>query len=231
MCASGGVGAQALGSRSPTLSHAAYAARMAPALAIPTVADLPAMYRIAMLAEEDGSATGPAALPEDPDLIGHVYAGPYVIADPSACRVLLHRSRAVGFCVATPDSRAFEDWCESHWWPALRSRHALPRDGERSADASLIRLIHRPERTSDQLQADFPAHLHINLLPEAQGAGGGGRLIRAIHAELAGRGVPGVHLGVRATNVRAIGFYEHLGYRLLGDEEGGTGRLYGFTLA
>ncbi len=184
---------------------------MSVTVAVPTVADLPAVYRICLLTGFAGQDA--TARHDDPDLLGHIYAGPYVVADPSLCRVLLDGSRVVGYCLGTADTRAFEAWCEARWYPALRARHALPADDDETPDAQLRRQIHHPDRLDDDLVARYPAHLHIDLLPQAQGTGGGRLLIESVHAALAHRGAPAVHLGVDPTNTRAIGFYEHLGYR------------------
>jgi ribosomal protein S18 acetylase RimI-like enzyme len=63
--------------------------------------------------------------------------------------------------------------------------------------------------------AAHPAHLHIDLLPSAQGRGLGRELIEWLCEELAGRDIPGVHLGVSADNTGAIVFYERLGFETL----------------
>jgi ribosomal protein S18 acetylase RimI-like enzyme len=63
--------------------------------------------------------------------------------------------------------------------------------------------------------ADYPAHLHIDLLPRAQGAGYGRRLIEHLLDRLRAMSVRGVHLAVAATNEGAIGFYRHVGLRPL----------------
>lgn len=184
---------------------------MSLAVAVPTLADLPALYRICLLTGDAGQDA--TARHDDPDLLGHVYAGAYLTADPGLCRVLLDGSRVVGYCLGTADTRAFEAWCESEWYPGLRSRYPRPRDDDHSPDARLVRQLHVPERVADEVVEAYPAHLHIDLLPQAQGTGGGRRLIQAVHTALAERGAAGVHLGVAPTNTRAIGFYEHLGYR------------------
>jgi len=65
-----------------------------------------------------------------------------------------------------------------------------------------------------------PSHLHIDLLPSAQGRGLGRALMQRLLETLRRDGSDGVHLGVAAANVRAIGFYEHLGFvPLLEDDE------------
>ena len=57
-----------------------------------------------------------------------------------------------------------------------------------------------------------PAHLHIDLLPEHQGAGHGRELMRVFLGALAERGVGAVHLGVSNQNVGAQRFYARLGF-------------------
>ena len=69
------------------------------------------------------------------------------------------------------------------------------------------------------LVGDFPSHLHIDLLPVAQGRGNGRRLLERLLAVLRADGSPGVHLGVSRRNVRAIGFYRALGFEELVDDD------------
>ena len=60
--------------------------------------------------------------------------------------------------------------------------------------------------------ADYPSHLHIDLLPDAQGQGAGRRLIETLTTSLAAHGSPGVHLGVAVRNQNARAFYERVGF-------------------
>ncbi len=172
--------------------------------------DLPGMYRVCLLT---GAAGGDATpLYRSPDLLGHVYCGPYPTADPSLSFVVVDAQGVAGYVVATAGTAAFEAWCEREWWPVLRAQHPQvpdPRDG--TEDHALLARIHHPERS--EVPADAPAHLHVDLLPRLQGQGWGRRLIDALSDALRERGVPGVHLGVAAQNTRAVAFYEHLGFR------------------
>ena len=68
---------------------------------------------------------------------------------------------------------------------------------------------------------EHPAHLHIDLLPEAQGRGLGRSMIRAFLDGLKAAGVRGVHLGVSPTNTAARAFYSRLGFTPL-DPPGAT---------
>ena len=58
----------------------------------------------------------------------------------------------------------------------------------------------------------FPAHLHIDLLPEGRGRGLGRRLMEAWLARLRSLGSPGVHLGTFAENHAGIRFFEACGF-------------------
>jgi len=81
-----------------------------------------------------------------------------------------------------------------------------------SADGALVRIIHHPYPPDSQIVADHPSHLHIDLLPEAQGAGFGRTLIDTLCAALAKRGSTGVFVSVAALNTRALAFYRNVAF-------------------
>jgi ribosomal protein S18 acetylase RimI-like enzyme len=161
---------------------------------------------------EGGDATGCYA---DPDLLGHVWAGPFLAIEPEHCLVVEDDDGVAGYSVATSDTRRFEAACEERWWPALRPRHDDPPDGDRgtwSRDEVLAHLVHHPPVAPDAVVAEHPAHLHVDLLPRLQGRGIGRQLMTAMFALLAADGATGVHLGVGPGNTRALGFYDRLGF-------------------
>ena len=175
--------------------------------------DMPVLYRICLRTGADGAdATADFT---DPDLLGHVYVGPYLAFEPDLSLVLTHDDAPVGYVLGTADSALFADRCQSEWFPELRRRYPLP------SDNWVIRLIHQGGRTDPAL-ADYPAHLHIDLLPEAQGEGRGRSLLTAFLDLLRRRGVAGVHLTASATNGRALAFYDRLGFARLSAEGGGV---------
>jgi GNAT superfamily N-acetyltransferase len=61
--------------------------------------------------------------------------------------------------------------------------------------------------------ARYPAHLHINLAPEARGLGVGTRLVAAFAAAARARGAPGLHV-VTAEGSRNRSFYARAGFAL-----------------
>jgi GNAT superfamily N-acetyltransferase len=175
--------------------------------------DLRDLYRICLRTGDRG--TDATAQFRDPDLLGHVYAAPYGLLEPSLAFVAEDREGVGGYCLAALDSRAFEQRLETEWWPALHRRYPEPDHARRerwTRDEQTAYLIHHPWRAEDELLADFPSHLHIDLLPRIQGGGNGRRLIDVQLAALRERGSRGVHLNVNAANRRALGFYRHLGF-------------------
>ena len=180
-----------------------------------TPSDAPALYRICLLTGDAGADA--SALHGDPDLLGEVYVGPYLRVAPAIGLVALDdQGEILGYAVGSPDSVAFAAACEATWWPDLRARY--PRQGSpgqptrTAADQRLVDMIHHPPDPDLGLAARYPAHLHIDLLPRAQGRGLGRLLMDELLTGLHEAGATGVHLGVDPTNRAAIAFYEHLGF-------------------
>jgi ribosomal protein S18 acetylase RimI-like enzyme len=178
--------------------------------------DLDALYEICL---RTGAAGRDAtAMVEDPRLFGELWAAPYGVLEPEHALVLDDGSgRAIGYVLGAVDTRAFEARCALDWWPAAQARHPqVPGSG--GLDELLIHLIHHPHAADDEVVARYPSHLHIDLLPEAQGAGWGRQMMDALFALLATDGSIGVHWGVSQDNHPALGFYRHLGATELTDD-------------
>ncbi|MEY8308665.1 GNAT family N-acetyltransferase [Erysipelotrichaceae bacterium 51-3] len=67
----------------------------------------------------------------------------------------------------------------------------------------------------------YPAHLHIDLLPSAQNMHLGSKLMKQLIEELKARNIPGVLLGVSKTRPQAIHFYKKHGFEVLEEEHSG----------
>lgn len=63
----------------------------------------------------------------------------------------------------------------------------------------------------------YPAHFHIDILPEYQGKGWGGAMLAMWLQCVKGLGAEGVHLGMVRGNAGARRFYERSGFRLCGE--------------
>jgi ribosomal protein S18 acetylase RimI-like enzyme len=172
--------------------------------------DLDRLYEICLRTADSGEDA--TALVADRRLFGEIYAAAYGVLEPEHAFVVDDGTgRAVGYVLGALDTRAFEVRCEREWWPPLRDQHPIGSGGT-GMDELLIALIHHRHLADDTVVAEHPSHLHIDLLPEAQGGGWGRSLMERLHDSLRADGSPGVHLGVSARNQRAIGFYAHLGY-------------------
>ena len=76
----------------------------------------------------------------------------------------------------------------------------------------MIDLLHNPERLVIPEVADYPAHLHIDLLPAYQRAGHGRALMSRLLKTLADKGIPAIHLTMLTANTPARAFYDNLGF-------------------
>lgn len=172
--------------------------------------DLDALYDICL---RTGAAGGDATdLVEDPRLLGHLFAAPYAVLEPDHAFVLDDGSgRVIGYVLGARDVVEFEERAEAEWWPMLREQY--PRGTREGLDSILVALLHDRWPPPDaNLVQRYPSELHIDLLPEAQGAGWGRRMIDHLLASLRAAGSPGVHLGTSAENARAIAFYGKMGF-------------------
>ncbi|AYY15120.1 GNAT family N-acetyltransferase [Actinobacteria bacterium YIM 96077] len=151
----------------------------------------------------------------DRRLLGEIYVGPYLAFEPDLAFVVEDDEGVSGYVLGAKETRAFEQRCEAEWWPALRRRYPLGTYPDDVTEARFVRLIHNPWTAAEDIVANYPSHLHIDLLPRTQGHGMGRVLMKRLLDALRDAGSPGVHLGVGASNTNAIGFYRHLGFTTL----------------
>lgn len=176
--------------------------------------DMAAASRICLLTGDNG--TDASALYRDPELLGQIYTSPYVVFEPESCALLMRDTLACGYVLGTRDTARFYERCEREWFPPLRQRYPIPTADDASPDAELIRAIHAGLGT--ERFPDFPAHMHLDLIPVAQGQGWGRVLMNRFLEQMRSLAVPGVHLSVGRKNPRAIGFYQHMGFETIKTE-------------
>ena len=153
-------------------------------------------------------------------LLADIFVLPYVDFEPELAFVVETGERVAGYVVATADTRAFIERFRRERLPAFERKYA----GVQSSH--VLDMGRDPDRMLIAELDEYPAHLHIDLLPELQGQGMGRRLMRILLEALRERGVPGVHLGVSPSNTNARAFYERLGFRPLPSDPG-SGSLLG----
>ncbi|WP_212912949.1 N-acetyltransferase [Streptomyces sp. TS71-3] len=152
----------------------------------------------------------------DPALLSTIFAAPYAEMEPELTFVLDDGTgRAVGYVLGTADTPRFADRFRDEWLPQVTGRYPVPTEAPTTPTEIMVMLLHHPERMVRPGLAEYPAHLHIDLLPEWQGRGFGRALMHRFLDELHGRGVPAVHLSMVTANVKARAFYDRLGFREL----------------
>jgi hypothetical protein len=165
-----------------------------------TAEDAPAVSKICLLTGNAGkSAEG---LYSHPELLGLRWAGPYFRLSSSTFSYVLRVNagegepeRILGYICGAVDTRKYEEEAGEKWWPALRDKYPVrfrEDDNMNRADVSSLlqvggkgtekdievcRAFAQPTMTPEAVVAAYPAHMHINLLPEAQRKGWGRRLI------------------------------------------------------
>lgn len=60
---------------------------------------------------------------------------------------------------------------------------------------------------------NYPAHMHIDILPEYQAKGYGGDLLAALFKHLKSNNIPGLMLIVDSQNLNAVKFYKKHGFK------------------
>ncbi|BBH67047.1 hypothetical protein ACTI_37320 [Actinoplanes sp. OR16] len=181
--------------------------------------DLEAIYDIC--ARTGAAGQDARGLYSSDRLLGDIWAVPYVEHEPEHAHVVDDGSgRVVGYILGTADTPAFVKWYRATWLPATADRLV---DGD-PRDETMLDLHREPERMLMPELTAYPAHLHIDLLPETQGQGLGRRLMTAFLDGLRAAGVPRVHLGMAPENHGAYAFYKRLGFHDIATQD--TGALF-----
>ena len=165
----------------------------------------------------------------DPELVGDMFAGPYLLLAPEFAFVLDDGERVSGYILGAPDTPKFYRQLREVWLPLVGDRHPAPVGPPANRDEEIADLLHHPERLLVPELADYPAHLHIDLLPHVQRAGWGRKLIKTLLDALRAAGVPRVHLGTQTTNTAAGVFYERIGFHVLDVPNPGPIVFYGHS--
>ena len=179
--------------------------------------DEPALADICLKTADAGAdATGIL----DDDLWAEIFVLPYAARHPELAFVAeSDDGRVVGYVVGAPDTPAFEEWFRTEWWPRHAERWPNP-VVEASRQDGILRYAHARRGGAESYGETYPAHLHIDLVPEAQGQGLGRLLIATLIEALRAEGVSGLHLVASADNTGAIAFYPRVGFAPLPSHDG-----------
>lgn len=185
-----------------------------------TIQDLPYIYDICLKTGDSGKDATPFF--EDAAMLGSYYAAPYVVHSPNDCFVVIEDGLVSGYILSTKDTNPFYEWLNGEWLSSIQEMYKNGFTPKSEKESSLLKTIMKgAELEKSSWLKDYPAHLHIDLLPRLQGKGAGKALMNTLFNHLASLGVCGVHLGVDINNQNAIGFYKKIGFSVLEEKEWG----------
>jgi ribosomal protein S18 acetylase RimI-like enzyme len=154
----------------------------------------------------------------DHEMLALRWIRPYLVTEPQNCFALEHPGtrRAVGYILCASDTIAYGNEFEISYLPNLQDRfEALKKQSFRYLEENRKLLFFSRNQNIGFDGTDYPAHLHINILPEYQRFGYGGLLLSAYEENLRSRGVRGYHLITGANNTKGIAFYNKHSLELL----------------
>ncbi|SFS19386.1 Acetyltransferase (GNAT) family protein [Agrococcus baldri] len=186
---------------------------------------------LALFARAGEGAPGGALWGHVPS-VRDIYLTDYLDREPGSVLVAELGGRLVGYLAGSLDTASFPNeeerlvqairrhrlWLRPRFVVfALRGRLATITARLRGESADLAELI----------DPRWPAHLHIDVAPEARGTGAADELMRGWLAHLDAAGVPGCFLQTVAENTRAVRFFERMGFRAHGARPPLPGRVGG----
>ncbi len=147
-----------------------------------------------------------------------VYCDYYIENEPENCFVAADENgTAVGYVICTEDFDIFKEKFVNGYYTRLGKWEFRRR---KSALRSII--------PHEKYKQNYPAHLHIDVLPEYQRTGLGHRMTDALLEHLRSKNVKGIMLTTWIKNEKGRGFYEKYGFTLL--EEMKNCAVYGLKL-
>jgi ribosomal protein S18 acetylase RimI-like enzyme len=178
--------------------------------------DRAAAYHVCLKTGDHGR-DGEPFYRDDPDALGRIFVGPYLVLEPELSLVVEDEQGVCGYALAALDSRAFYARYDREWRPELCRQFPPPTgDPKRWTRADWVHSwYHQPDYYCPEPYEQYPSHMHIDLLERARGQGIGRRMMEQQMTALTERGSPGAHLAVSARNTPALAFYNQLGFREL----------------
>ena len=126
--------------------------------------------------------------------------------------------QVVGALLGAVDTAHFEQVYRQRICPLLLRRTLAGAYGWPGWLPAILRTewAGRRIKAPDVNRSQFPAHLHIGILPAWRRQGLGGQLMQRYADYLRQRGIPGYHLYASSFHPLGVAFYHKLGLELLG---------------
>jgi GNAT superfamily N-acetyltransferase len=144
-----------------------------------------------------------------------VWTSYYTDKEPGSIHIATIDDAVVGYLLGCIDTASMRPTTDELLMASIRRHWLLVRRGTAGflIRAMLDGLRDRESARGEFLDARWPAHLHIDLLPVARGTGLGARLMQRWLDQLGAAGSPGCHLATLVENARAYAFFEKSGFR------------------
>ncbi len=147
-----------------------------------------------------------------------VYCDYYIENEPENCFVATDENdKAIGYIISTENFDKFKEIYLKDYYTRIKKWEYRRR---KSALRSIV--------SHEKYKQDYPAHLHIDILPQYQHMGLGRKLMDALCDNLREKSVRGIMFTVWHKNDNAIKFYEKYGFQLIERRE--TTLVYGLKL-
>ncbi len=162
---------------------------------------------------------GPSDMSESAEhFILSTYCDYYIEAEPENCFVAADSSdKAVGYIICSDNFDRFYDTLKKEYIPRIPEEETQLRF---YATTSAV--------FQEKYKNDYPAHFHIDILPEYQRMGIGHKLVDILCEHLKNKNIPGVMLSVSADNLKGDTFYKKYGFTLI--ESTPAANVYGIRL-
>jgi ribosomal protein S18 acetylase RimI-like enzyme len=153
-------------------------------------------------------------------LFARLFSLYYVDYEPQNCYVADYLGRAVGYLVGSQDTLKQKEQFRKKMYSKVLQRALLytswrhPKDFKRLLKWAKM-SVSEYDKEHQYIIQEYPAHLHIDILPDYHRLGIGKRLMEQFLTHLKEHKVKGVHLGTSSRNENAIPFYLGLGFKIL----------------
>lgn len=145
------------------------------------------------------------------------YCDYYIEKECDNCFVAADDDKVIGYVICTENFDRFIDCFRKEYIPRIPEEEKAHRT---YAEESAV--------FQKKYKDDYPAHLHIGILPEYQRMGIGHKLLDILIAHLKQKGIKGIMLTVNSENKKGFAFYEKYGFSLI--EKGHTEAVFGMTI-
>lgn len=186
--------------------------------------DLPALvdicYRTGFMGED---LTGTGSF-NDRTLFSYLFCLYYPLYEPDNCFIAFDYSenKVIGYIMGSADTLKQEKSFVQKMVPRIALRmctHTLFRHPE-SFRAVLSFMKNLELKDVEKIvYREYPAHLHINILPEYQKRGAGSMLLNTFENHMIDKRVSGIHIWTSNKNVKAMPFYSKYGYQVVYERE------------